>query len=168
MKPKGAAPTDAAVRCRRSQSYSKPGTVRLPAAGLFPDGSTATPQTLSGHKGASGFHHWEEWRRRPTPPCSRSHFLFSVGFFRRPRGERVLFLGRETHSHSGDSVLGLRNYDFTVPTPVLSPLPTCVTLDLTCLICKMGRLVGLPHRTGVRMNSRTQKSTWEALGKCGL
>lgn len=168
MKPKGTAPTGVAVRCRRSQSCSKPGTTRLLAVRLFPNGSTATPQTLNGHEGTSGFHHWEEWICRPTPPCSRSHFLFSGGFFRRPRGESVLFLGRESHSHSEDSVLGLRNYGFTVPTPVLSPLPTCVILDLSCLIRKMGRLLGLPHRTEVRMNSRTQKSTWEALNNCGL
>lgn len=102
----------------------------------------------------------------PPPPSAGDTPLF-MGFLRGPHlGKAFCFSGKETHWLSEDSVLGLRLYGFTVPAPVLSPPSTCVVLDLSRRLCKMGSLVVLPHRIGVRMNSvNTHEKLRRAHGK---
>lgn len=123
-------------------------------------------QALNGHGGTSSFHTWEEWRCRPTSSFSQRRSPF-YGLLRGPHlGKVFCFSGKETHWLSEDSVLGLRLYGFTVPAPVLSPPSTCGVLDLSRRLCKMGSLVVLPHRIGVRLNSvNTHEKLRRAHGK---
>lgn len=86
--------------------------------------------------------------RQPEPPsfCGHSeHLTWEKG--------SAPFLGKETHWRGEDSVLGLRQCGFVVPTPALSLTSTSVTLDLGHCLWTVRWLLALRPRMAMGVNS---------------